>query len=381
MRVARYILAACALVGVGLLPASARSFYILSPKSEACHERLTLGALGAESEPFGAANPASARLLELFESRARQVGVPGDEATRAFIAEVSERYGFADHPLAQRFVLASFVAGVRQPDTDGLSVIKFNETRSLHLQDEHQPTHALRQTDQDYRSGDLEAATRARELVGEHLDSALGAWKSAANLLTDARWSFSFYGEVDVTLFAAAFELGRAAHVIQDSYAHTLRDRQMRIVAVSNFVDAVEERYHEPRDGPGHSDRLDECEVDESAFDEMRVVAARDATDGLFAAATPAFELPGDQRLDKLTSPVLDEVFALRDGCSYANDYCDNDWLPLAESDLTEPYNLSLCTSSDAPNTSRSGGYLIAMVASIYGLWRLFRSRSRRSTA
>ena len=382
MRPHRYILAACVLVAVALVPAGAQAFYILSPKSEGCHERLTLGALGADSEPFGSANPASAKLLDLFAARARAVGVPDDEATRAFVDEVSDRYGFADRLLAERFVLASFVAGVRQPDTDGLSVIKFNETRSVHLQDGNQPRHALRQTGHDYETGDLEATGRARQLIRERLDSALESWASEETAVTETRWSFSFYGEVDIGILAAAFELGRAAHIIQDSYAHALRDEEMQVVAVSNFVDAVEQRYYEPRDGPGHSDRLDECDAEASAFDELRVVAARDETDALFAAATPAFADPSDaQRLDKLAEPVLDRVFALRDGCTYANDYCDNAWLPLAESDLTEPYKLSLCATNGQPDAESPGGYLVAIAASIYGLWRIFRSRSGRSIA
>ncbi|QDG51536.1 hypothetical protein FIV42_12505 [Persicimonas caeni] len=384
----RLLVVLCTLALGWLAPPPASAFYILSPKSEPCHERLMLGALGAEAEPFGSAGSAGPKLVSLLTERVRASGVPDDEETRAFVDETAQRYGFSAQSWAEKFVLASFVAGVRQPDTDGLSVIKFNETRSLHLQDGNQPKHSLRQSDHDYEGGDAAAIERAREVVVERLERARSSWQTDEELLERARWSFAYYGEVDVWLVAAAFHLGRAAHVVQDAYAHTLRDDEMRVVAMSNFVDVVEERYFEPRDGPAHSKRLDKCDTDESAFDEMRVVEAREATVELVAVLGLVLsESASRTRLEELLDRPLNRVYTLREGCTVDNAYCGSAWAPLAASEPTEPYNLTLCATGD-PSSPRSlhGALIAAAVASLVVVWRLarargFRSRSRRSTA
>ena len=363
------------LIVVWGFPGAASAFYILSPKTPACHERLTLTALDGE-------HPDAAGLLEALSGRVAADGVPDDEATRAFIDELADRHGFDDRRRAVQYVLASFVAGVRQPDTDGLSVIKFNETRSVHLQDDNQPRHSLRMTGHDHGTGDRRAIERARELILDRLDGAHKSWQPEADLLARARWSFAFYGEVEVYVVWPAFELGRGAHAIQDAYAHALRDDEMRIVAVSNFVDLVEQRYFEPRDGPAHSDRLDECNADESAFDEMRVDAAREATARFFAQVAAAFtHAVSRERLHEMVAPVLDDIYDFRDGCTVDDDYCHSAWAPLARSDLTEPYDWSLCSTSADTQERRPGAYLWVGLVWLYGLWRLLKSRSRQSTA
>lgn len=381
----RWILSAAigVVVLAWLVPTPAAAFYILSPKTEPCHERMMLGALGADEPPFSNDNAIGSKFLDLLIARVDASGFSADEQTRAFVDDVSRRYGFSERPWTDKFVLSSLVAGVRQPDTDGLSVIKFNETRSLHLQDGNQPKHSLRQTGHDNDTGDADAVTRTREVIAGRLERARESWQSDQTLFEQARWSFSFYGEVDVSVLVAAFEFGRAAHVIQDAYAHTLRDEEMRVVAMSNFVDAVEQRYFEPRDGPAHSDRLDECDVEGSAFDQMRVVEARDATIelmGILALVLEAFE--SNSRLKSLLVDPLDRVYTLRAGCSVDNHYCGSAWAPLAASDPTEPYNLTFCSTRAAASKRQIFGALIsAALASLWALWRLVRSRSRRSTA
>lgn len=389
-----WIVAVSAFAVAWLTPKPASAFYILSPKTEPCHERLmlgSLGALGAGEAPFSDDSSVGPQFLGLLAERVESRGLPEDEGTRAFVDDIAERYGFAGRAWPEKFVLSSFVAGVRQPDTDGLSVIKFNETRSLHLQDRHQPKHSLRQTDHDYDGADAQAITRAREVVEYRLERAWASWQDDDELLERARWTFSFYGEVDVYVLAAAFEFGRAAHVIQDAYAHALRDDEMRVVAMSNFVDAVEQRYFEPRDGPAHSDRLDECDVEESAFDEMRVVEARHATIELLDVLARALEASeqdlaeqdlAKQDLAKQVQVPLDRIYDLREGCTVDNDYCGSSWAPLAASDPTEPYDLTLCTTWAPRSHQQVAGALISAAAAlVWALWRLLTSRSRRSTA
>jgi hypothetical protein len=381
------IAAACVFALAWTLPSMAEAFYILSPKSEACHERLMLGSLQAAPAPFGDSPTSTEILLEHFAARAGTDGVPSDDATSAFIDEISERFGLQEHTLAEQFVLASFVAGVRQPDTDGMSVVKFNETRHIHLHDENQPLHALRQRDHNDEAGNAQAISASRQIVVDRVESAVASWRTPAYTYAVERWSFSFYGEVDVRVFGPAFQLGRASHVIQDAFAHAFRDDQMRITSVANFVDALQGRYFEQRDGPSHSDRLDECDVEQSAFDEMRVIEARDATAELLEATTVIFG-DGDSSLslkaeiEKRADPALDRVFALTTGCTYENDYCDSEWTSISNSDLTEPYDLSFC-SADSP-TKRPGAstaLVAAALASVFLLWRFLRSRSRRATS
>jgi hypothetical protein len=361
------LLVASALVVVWALPLSADAFYILSPKTEACHEHIMLGSLQATQAPFGDSSISTAALLAHFVARAEDRSEIFEQGTRAFTDEISERFGLDDRSRAEQFILASFVAGVRHPDTDGLSVVKFNETRSLHLQDRNQPKHALRKSAHDHEAGDADS------------------WRSADGPLVAERWSFSFYGAVEVWIFGPAFQLGQASHVVQDAFAHALRDDHLRITAMGNFVDALQKGYSEPRDGPAHSDRLDECDVENSVFDEMRVVEARDATATLLAATAAIFEGDGgpgalEDEIQKRVDPALDRAFAHRPGCSYDNDYCGSDWAPIADSDPTEPYELTFCSAeSKKSRTSASDLLLVAALASVFLLWRMIRFRSRRA--
>jgi hypothetical protein len=365
----------------------ADAFYIQSLKTDPCHEWMMLGVLGEMREPFSSPGaPSTAELFGRFAQRADRSGVPEDEATRAFIDALAQRFDFEDRSLAERFILASFVAGVRQPDTHGWGIVKFNEIRTVHLLESNQRAHSLRTSSQDNEDGELAAIIDARATVEQRVESALKLWR-APDAQMIARWTFPHYGESDVAVFGPAFQLGRAIHVLQDAFAHTLRDEELRIEAVANFTESIQQEYYEPRDGPAHSNRLDKCDVYDNDFDAMRIAAARDAGAGLLAVITPEFaieDIGADMgapaiMVAGLIDPVLDEAFEFRSGCTYDNDYCDSAWTPIAESDITQPYTLVFCSSTEsgptAPGRSVPLGIALLLVAA--GV-RILRPERRR---
>lgn len=325
----------------GLLCApSAQAFQILTAASSPCHERLTVGGFGLQAEPFGTA--VGLRVFDALLARAETVGLPNDKATRGFIEDVRDTYGVAVDTPRERWLVASIIAGAREPDTRGFAVVSFNELRTTHIKDELQAPHSLRRVTHDGVEGNERAITAARGHLTVRLKEAHDSfWSEDPRLKT--RWTFAFYGEVEVRVFEPAFRLGQMAHTLQDAFTHTLRNPDLEIVTVLNFVDASLGRLDEAVDGLNHSDRLDECDVS-NAFDRERIEAARDATASMLVAVS---DVLANQTLD--TAPVdavLDVAYAYAPGCTLANDYCGTDWLEPARSKLTGPVDLSVCATS-----------------------------------
>ena len=359
---------------VATLPARpTHAFQILTPASEPCHERATLGAIDGLGPPWSAEDDADVE--PLLRALASQQMPAFDEATAAFVKSVAKRFGFAHRSDRERYVLASLLAGARDPDTAGFAIVKINEARTIHVNDDNQSHHSLRRSDDDGEAGNAAAIARARQRVLDRVDAAAQAWRLGAATIK-VRWSFPFYGEVSVRAAKTAFHLGEAAHAVQDAFTHTLRDDALRIVTVANFVDIAQGRHVESRDGIGHSDRLDTCDVDGDEFDRLRFSAARSATADLLAGCLQAIQTPGGGLAQ--VEAVLDRVYALQPGCDMGNDYCGSAWVGPARSGLTESISVSLCASAPASAGARgaSGGVVLLLLVTL-GLAALRRTPPR----
>ncbi len=356
-------------------PTLASAFHIGTPASEPCHERILLGALDVLPPPWSAADDADLEpLLALLTERARDAGLPGDDASRAFVADLSRRYGLGhiEDP-HRRAVVAALVLGVRGPDTGGFAIVKLNELRVRHIDDGRQGNHALRRSTDDGTDGVRAAVANAREAVERRIDEATERWRRGEAFARE-RWSFALYGDVAVRALGPAVRLGEAAHAVQDAYTHTLRDDDLRVVTVLNFVDAVLDRDRESRDGLPHSDRLDRCDPNDD-FDRLRMDAARRATAAVLAAAGRRLAGPSPDA-EATLARALDPVFALRTGCSRDDGYCGSAWLKPALSGQTEPISIWICAASPG----RDGGDTPALLAGLLLLGALGRrlQRARR---
>ncbi|MGK0360203.1 MAG: hypothetical protein ACI9U2_002516 [Bradymonadia bacterium] len=323
-----------------LLAPSAHAFQILTAASSPCHERLTAGGFGLQPAPFGTV--AGLRVFDALLARAETAALPTDKATRSFIKDVGDTYGVAvDTPLEQ-WVVASIIAGAREPDTRGFAVVSFNELRTTHIKDDLQAPHSLRRANHDGEEGNESAIVAAREPLTQRLQEAHESfWSADPRLKT--RWTFAFYGEVNVRVFEPAFRMGQMAHTLQDAFTHTLRNEDLEIVTVLNFVDASLGRLDEPVDGLNHSDRLDNCDTS-NAFDRERIEAARDATASMMLAVSDVLAM---QTLDAgPLDAVLDVSYAYAPGCTVDNEYCGTAWLAPARTALTGPVDISVCAAS-----------------------------------
>jgi hypothetical protein len=348
---------------------TAAAFEILTPVSDPCHERLVLAAFDAIPEPWSSDEDRSLdTVLGEMVAAARAAGVPDDRVTRGFVNEIAQIFGHTrtEDP-AEAWVVASLVSGVRGPDTLGFAVLQLNEVREIHINDGGQARHSLRRSDHDHAGGVAAAVADARSYVKGRAEELRSLHQSGEPVTTE-RWTFAFYDEHDVHVYGPAHRLGELAHTVQDAYTHTIRDDDLQVIEVLNFVEAIAGGHQEQRDGRRHSDRLDRCDVQGDVFDGLRFEAARAATiEAVAAAWAMAVSPSGDSsELDA----ALDEVYRLRDGCSSQNEYCGSSWAEAAAEEATTSVSLGLCHPS--------GGSPVALWPWILAmLWLRRRSSTR----
>ncbi|MEO0322266.1 MAG: hypothetical protein AAF447_04880 [Myxococcota bacterium] len=338
-------------------PSPAAAFSIASGFSEPCHE-----VLSAQAFDDVALTLPTARIVVPRGSGWRRVG--------RFVLETVgvDPTGLTE---VEFFVLTSLLVGVRSPDTEGHAILNLESARTIHTNPnaEEQYAHALRGLDDDGVAGDeaAVAGTRAR-ILEEVAEADAAIRRPPEEQLLRTQLYFDFYGLVDLDVWAVAFHLGRAAHALQDSFAHTIRDEHddfRRVLTVFNFVEAVSGTLRESRDGLAHSDAMDQCS--EETADTR--AAARRATGELFVAAREVF-LGRDA--DAVES-VLDAWLRYRPGCSVADEFCDNGrWLRLARQDPSEPF---LCSAAGVP-----AGWIASQLAPLGVVLLLVRRRRRSQT-
>lgn len=367
------------------------SFQILSALTDACHEKMTLGVLGYGPASFRESDPSPlAAFYSRMVAKASAVGVPADRASEGMVREMENRFQWSGLSQAQKFVLASFVAGVRSPDTNGFSIVDINHLRGLHIRNQEQSAHILRRSDQDGGGADLEAIEEARARILNLVRAAQTSWNGDASLYRDERWTFAFYGEHTVRVMAAAYDLGVALHVLQDAYAHVIRDDQFRVLAISNFVEAVIGEHDEASDGPAHSERMDRCAVETDDFDRMRVDEARERAIQFLNAVDSTFQAESYDETG--VAATLDPIFTYQPGCHSGNAYCGSVWYQKAREKFTGPFSVSCglmrSVDDDGPwgdghrpgATAAALGSVTALVFLLLPLLLIvwFRSRPRR---
>ena len=355
------ILAIAALTWFPTAPASA--YTIQSGLTEGCHERIT----------------AEAFVAFLGDPAWTEVVVPEGDTWRK-LARPLNRW-LLDEALIQEdlsepelFVLFSLVVGVRDPDTNGRSSSDLVTQRSIHAnpRPEAQYVHALRAPEDDEPEGSAAAVAGTRELIRETFSKAAAAWgePSGAQIST-APVTLDFYDLFQVEVWQPGFLLGKAAHALQDSFAHTIRSDALdlrRIVHVLNYVDAVYKDFDESRDGIAHSRHLDQCDAPD-------VDALREAADASMEDLLAVFlqSRAGDSgALDDL----LDEWLTLEEGCDLENDFCDNaPALATARQDPTDPVLPEWMTCSARIETAPGAWVSVAGIGLLLALATRLRRR------
>ncbi len=361
------------LASILALTSTAQAYQIRTPASEPCHENITLGALGAIGAPWSSPQaPDVSQALNVLLDKLD--AVPNDQRTRAFIEDVAKRYNFQDTDLKRRYLLASFVAGVREPDTRGLSVVRFNNARETHLANETQAPHSLRRDFEDGDQGNAQALENIQDGMLERFELANERWQNG-RLNRRIRWTMPHYGEIQPQVYSPAFDLGEMVHTLQDSYTHILRHTDFSVLSVGNFIEAQDGTLDEARDGLGHSERMDQCNMDDE-FDAGRVERARQTTARWIIDTVAAFEDPAAEAQLRAT---LADVYLYRPGCNKSNDYCGTPWLKFARQDITQPIQLWFCTlpREALPARSTGLGFLTALALLTGAIW--LRRRSKRA--
>jgi hypothetical protein len=316
---------------------------VQSGYTDTCHETLSIAA----SEGGISEIPVSS------------VTIPKDDKwknlQREFLEMIDERTAALDD--VQRFLVFSLVLGVREPDTDGHSTTNLESLRLSHADPEGdgQYQHASRAAADDYEMGDARAIEGSRRLILDLVEKAEDSFAlppDQQHIKVD--FYLDFYGQIEVPVWAPLYFVGKAAHVLQDSFSHSIRadqDGLHSIVHVLNYVDAIYSGFDENRDGLAHSDHMDRCG---STDIEELVDAAVTATGELLVAVSRQFGGSDDGEVER----VLDSWLILQPGCTKENDFCGNDrWLETVRKDQTGPYlkEAFSCSSSKSPLSSKIG--------------------------
>lgn len=316
-----------------------RAWTVGTGLSAPCHERITGAAYTDSVLDFAAPN------LE----------VPRGNTWRLLSDYLLEKFPVDRDEISDvhRFLLVSLMAGVRAPDTDGHSITNLENLRLIHSDPspEGQYRHSLRGPADDYDAGNATAVDGTRKMILDLVELGREHLGQDKQIIT-IKVYLDFYGRIDLQVYAPMFYLGQAAHAIQDTFSHTLRDKHddyRSIVHVMNYIDAINTSMNETRDGLAHSNAMDDCNRQDMAVLIARAVMA---TTALFIAAREQYS---DRDPDAILA-VLDEWVTLSPGCNLENSFCDNpEGMSIARIDQTEPY-LEMIFGCHASGAGGSGG-------------------------
>lgn len=336
---------------IAIVPGVSRAWSVGSGVTPACHERF-IGDAYSDS------------VLEFITP---QFTAPEGEVWRSLSSLLLENFPIESDEITaeQRFLLVSLMVGVRAPDTDGHSITNLENLHILHgdPSPEGQYMHALRGPGDDYEAGNEAAIAGARQTILELVARGQESVDSDTQIITTP-FFLDFYGRVDVQVYAPAFYVGQAAHVLQDTFSHTLRDGHddyRTIVHVLNYIDAIGTNLKESRDGLAHSKTMDNCDrTDMSALAGHAVVATAE----LLSAAREQYS----GREPDAVLEVLDKWISQRSGCTWENDFCDNsEGLRIARIDQTQPY-LEEIFGCGTARSRGSGGVAVLFLLVILGI-------------
>ena len=342
-----------ATVFVMVCSAQAHAFKIGSAVSYPCHEWITLKAFFVEDELKGENS--------IMPDWAFQDEVAPTDAVWVKVAEYLERQlGHEFESDFERLLAITLFIGVRYPDQANFAITDIGNMRDIHMAEEGQEEHALRALDHDHAAGNAEAIAELRTFLMDTVEEAYESFqtsrpaegtaisKETIRLQTEpVSFWLEYYGEVKVPVWKPLFLLGKAAHALQDSFAHTYRSEDTTtIYSVGNFVEALSTDYDQARDGPRHSDQIDDCTLKEvQPLQESATLATRQ----LFLAARDYLKVqPDDVAGQEAKRAQFEQLFdtwlGLDPNCSFADGYCETPWAELASEHETHP--LVSCSGS-----------------------------------
>jgi len=296
-----------------LAPPVAEGWTIATPVTSGCHERITAQALArvgyAESPP------------EL------------DESTRSLLDALTFSV-----PAEDRNLLAtSLLMGSRSIDLGGRCPLDLVGLVSVHNDPDRQSEHCLRSREHDGEQGDQEALRACSASIMAELDEAFSAAAAASSpdegldpLRTrDVSTCLLIVGEREVPVSALYYGVGRALHVLQDSFTHCLRvgPRLEQVAEVESWIEMAAGSHDPLLDGPAHAGLLDECACGLPLIGRLEESAVQASAD-LLAAATLVDDAP---RRAQAIETVLDEWLSYRPGCTRKNGYCQSPSFELVE--------------------------------------------------
>jgi hypothetical protein len=330
----------------------AQAFSVQSSFTDPCHETMMIT---ASEEIISLIPPGSVPLPENKKWRTLQ---------RAFLEKIDSATEALDDQ--QLFLLFSLVLGVRQPDTDGHSTTNLESLRLAHANPsgEGQYKHASRAGEDDYEEGDASAIAGSRRLITDLMEEATGyAMGPPAQQIIEVDFYWDFYGQIQVPVWAPFYIAGKAVHVLQDSFSHSIRadqDALHRIAHVLNYVDAIYAGFDEDRDGLAHSDHLDRCMAKDI---EELVNGSVEASEELLHAALAQFGGAVNDEVEE----VLDNWLVLLPGCTKENDFCGNArWLEAVRKDQTGPYVKEAFSCHSAMGSATSKNNLLTLLLLLF---------------
>ena len=353
MRFGPFLCILCiAVAGTILAPNEVSSYAIRSGFTDACHESMTADAVTA--------------ILEQGEFiPGVSVPVPTGDVWLAVYKLLDGTLDLEQAAAEDRFLVLSLVLGSRHPDLAGESVSNLHNLHNIHDDPEGQYYHCLRNATDDYEEGNVSALSGTIATI--QLELALAASfmeKPPGEQIIKIPYYDDYYGILNVEVWAPAFHLGIATHIVQDSFSHTVRtDDLHKIRHIGNYVDAAGHDYNPERDGLAHSVAMDDCY---GAAAEICLYGTEPATRAFFEAFIAHHGADDPNRL----AVFIDDWLTYEPGCSMDNDFCDSIWASIARKDPSEPY--VSCAYSSTPS---SGLALWLLALLVLFLARNFRTR------
>ncbi|MFM7200463.1 MAG: hypothetical protein ACKO6N_06710 [Myxococcota bacterium] len=248
-----------------------------------------------------------------------------------------------------QYKLVSLLIGVQAPDTFGGTSMDLPNLVFVHVQSAQTP-HALREPGDHGREGRDASIERSKEYLEESVRQIRVLLKSNPEHSIDVDFSLDQYGTIQLPVLEVWYLTGKALHLIQDSYSHTVRDENLKVIEVTNFVDAqrISERsgkYDPEHYGHRHRKEADDCSM--SPLYALAINASSELLEVLFLQdSDEAAELAWNMLALRHFQP------SEQLGCSDENDFCGSPYASYFDKE-TEPLGCSLV--SNAPgHTSRT---------------------------
>lgn len=311
-------------------PREAEAYTYQSSISEGCHERLTSSVLGSVRAAVD-----TAPVLPLSEEQAPIARDLPFEAP----GELRDLGGI------------TLLFAVRDVDLKGNAPTDAAELAMVHGDPDLQEEHCLRRPEDDEPDGSRAAIERCVAYMRSELRAALDALDEEGRpdpeLRSPIQVHLAIRGKVTLRLPRFYLHMGHALHTVQDSFTHTLRSEDgLRVRGVLNWVEDVSHRHDEQRDGPAHSNALDDCAARDPVRRLRRELAVDASTELMLATLDPSL----DREAKELAiDAVLARYVSFEDaGCSFDDDWCEAPELRIEQD--------CFCATPGAPSTGVGQG-------------------------